>query len=60
MVAISAVHTGALVVAGGLLAFLTYRIVGLGILSRSWFDLGRVWAGTMALAGALGLWSALL
>jgi hypothetical protein len=60
VVAISAVHTGALVVAGGLLAFLTYRIVGLGMLSRSWFDLGRVWAGTMALAGALGLWSALL
>jgi len=59
VVAIAAAHTGALVLAGGLLAFLTYRIVGLGMLSRSWFDLNRLWAGSLALAGALGLWSAL-
>ena len=59
VVAIAAAHTGALILAGGLLALLTYRIVGLGMLSRSWFDLSRVWAGSLALAGALGVWSAL-
>jgi len=59
VVAIAAVHTGALFVGGGLLAWITYRIVGLGVLSRSWFDLSRVWASSLALAGALGLWSAL-
>jgi hypothetical protein len=59
VVAVAAAHTGALVLAGGLLAFLTYRIVGLSILSRSWLDLSRIWASSLALAGALGLWSAL-
>jgi hypothetical protein len=59
VVAIAAAHTGALVLAGGLLAFLTYRIVGLGMVSRSWFDLNRLWAASLALAGALGVWSAL-
>jgi hypothetical protein len=59
VLAVAAAHTGALVVAGGLLAFLTYRILGLQILTRSWFDVGRVWAGSLALAGALGLWTAL-
>ena len=58
-VAVAVAHTGALVIAGGLLAFVTYRVVGLGILTRSWLDLGRLWAGSLALAGALGLWSAL-
>jgi hypothetical protein len=58
VVAIAAAHTGALVLAGGLLAFVTYRVVGLGILTRSWVDLSRVWAASLALAGALGLWSA--
>jgi hypothetical protein len=59
VLAVAAAHTGALVVAGGFLAFLTYRILGLQVLTRSWFDLGRVWAGSLALAGALGLWMAL-
>ena len=59
VVGIAAAHTGALILAGGLLAFLAYHIVGLGMLSRSWFDLSRVWAGSLALAGALGVWSAL-
>jgi hypothetical protein len=59
VVAVAAAHTGALLVAGGLLAFLTYRVVGLGMLTHSGLDLSRVWAGSLAIAGALGLWSAL-
>lgn len=58
VVAVAAAHTGALVIAGGLLAFATYRTLGLEILTRSWLDLSRVWAGSLALAGALGIWSA--
>lgn len=53
------VHTAALVVASGLLAWLAYRVLGLQMLRRWWFDLRRVWAASLALAGALGVWTAL-
>jgi hypothetical protein len=52
-------HTLALVAAGGALAWVVYRTLGLQVLTRWWFDLGRIWAGSLALAGGLGLWSAL-
>jgi hypothetical protein len=52
-------HTAGLVAAGGLLAWVVYRTLGLQVLTRWWLDLGRIWAGSLALAGALGLWSAL-
>ena len=52
-------HTLALFVAGGTLAWAAYRTLGLRIVTRSWLDLRQVWAGSLALAGVLGLWSAL-
>jgi hypothetical protein len=52
-------HTLALVAAGGALAWVAYRALGLQLVARSWLDLGRIWAGSLALAGVLGLWSAL-
>jgi hypothetical protein len=52
-------HTVALVAAGGALALVAYRAVGLRLIARSWLDLGHIWAGSLALAGLLGLWSAL-
>jgi len=53
------VHTLALVAAGGTLAWVVYRTLGVRVLTRWWFDLGQLWAGSLALAGGLGLWSAL-
>jgi hypothetical protein len=57
--AVALIHTAALVAAGGGLAYLVFRVLGLGFLTRSWFDLSRVWAGSLGLAGVLGLWAAL-
>jgi hypothetical protein len=59
VLAVAVAHTAALVAAGGSLAWVAFRFLGLKILTRSWFDLGRIWAGSLALAGALGVWTAL-
>jgi hypothetical protein len=56
--AVAFAHTAALVAASGLLAWAIYRVLGLELLRRSWFDLGRVWAGSLALTGALAVWTA--
>jgi hypothetical protein len=59
VLAVATAHTGALVAAGGLLAFVAYRVLGLELLTRSWFDVSHLWAASLAIAGALGAWSAL-
>ena len=46
-------HGCARIAASGLVAGAVYRALGLGILRRSWFDLRRIWAGSLALVGAL-------
>ena len=51
--AVALAHTAALLAASGLVAWAVYCIVGLEILRRSWFDLRRIWAGSLALVGAL-------
>jgi len=58
-IGVALAHTGALVLAAGGLAWLVFRVLGLKVLTRSWFDLSRLWATSLGLAGALGLWSAL-
>ena len=55
---VAVVHTAALIVASGLVAGAVYRALGLEMLRRSWFDLRRIWAGSLALVGALAVWSA--
>ena len=55
---IAVAHTAALVVAGGGLAWAVFRVLGLEFLTRSWFDLSRMWAISLGLAGALGIWTA--
>ena len=52
-------HTAALMAAGGGLAWVVFRVLGLRFLTRSWFDLSRVWAVSLGLAGGLGVWTAL-
>src|SRR6516162_11840007 len=50
---VSVLHSVAMVAAGGLLAFLVYRYLGLKFLSRSWFNLDATWAFSLVFVGAL-------
>ncbi|WP_026872799.1 hypothetical protein [Inquilinus limosus] len=54
-VLVAAVHSVAMVVAGGAFAWLVYRYLGLKAVSRSWFNLDAVWAGSLVLVGGLSL-----
>jgi hypothetical protein len=52
---VSVLHSVAMMAAGGLLAFLVYRYLGLKFLSRSWLNLDATWAFSLVLVGALSL-----
>jgi hypothetical protein len=52
---VSIVHSGAMIAAGGLCAWLVYRYLGLKFLSGSWFNLDATWAVTLVLVGAISL-----
>jgi hypothetical protein len=52
-VLVSVVHAVAMVAAGGSLAWLVYRYLGLKFVSRSWFNLDATWAFSLILVGAL-------
>jgi hypothetical protein len=54
-VIVSTVHAAALIVAGGLLAWLVYRYLGLRFVARSWFNLDAIWASSLMLVGTLSL-----
>jgi len=44
-----------MIAAGGILAWLVYRYLGLQFVSRSWFNLDATWALSLVLVGALSL-----
>jgi hypothetical protein len=52
---VSVVHVTALVSAGGCLAWLVYRYLGLKFVARSWFNLDAVWATSLILVGAVAV-----
>jgi hypothetical protein len=54
-VLVSVVHSVAMIAAGGSLAWLVYRYLGLKFVSRSWFNLDATWAFSLVLVGALSL-----
>lgn len=54
-VLVSVVHAAAMITAGGCLAWLVYRYLGLKFVSRSWFNLDTVWAASLVLVGAIAL-----
>jgi hypothetical protein len=54
-VLVSVVHATAMIAAGGVLAWLVYRYLGLKLLSRSWFNLDAVWAVSLILVGIVAL-----
>jgi hypothetical protein len=56
---VALVHTAAMVGAGGLVAWAVYRFLGMEVLTRWWFDLNHLWVGSLAVAGALGVYTAL-
>lgn len=54
-VLVSVVHSGAMIAAGGVLAWLVYRYLGLKFVSRSWFNLDATWALSLVLVGVMSL-----
>jgi hypothetical protein len=54
-VVVSIVHAAALIVAGGFLAWLVYRYLGLRFVARSWFNLDVAWASSLMLVGIVSL-----
>ena len=58
-IAVAAVHTLAMMLAGLLMAWAVYRYLGLHFLRRVWFDLDLVWGWSLVIAGTAGLAMAL-
>ena len=56
---VSAVHTLAMIVAGGIVAWIAYRYVGSKFVTKSWFNLDAVWAISLIVVGLVGLLAAL-
>ncbi len=56
---VAAVHTVSMTLAGGVIAVVIYLWLGLRFLSRTWFNLDIVWAISLILVGAFGLYAAL-
>jgi len=54
-VLVAAVHSVAMIAAGGAFAWLVYRYLGLKFVSRSWFNLDAIWACSLVLVGGLSL-----
>lgn len=55
---VAVVHTAAMIVAGGGVAIVVHRWLGLKFLTQSWFDLDVVWALSLIAVGFLGVYSA--
>jgi hypothetical protein len=58
-IAVAAVHTLAMMLAGLAMAWAVYRYLGLHFLRRVWLDLDLVWGWSLVIAGAAGLGMAL-
>jgi hypothetical protein len=54
-VLVSIAHATAMITVGGCAAWLVYRYLGLTYVSRSWFNLETLWAGSLVLVGAIAL-----
>lgn len=56
--AVSFIHTTAMVLAGALMAIVTFEWLGPGFIGRSWFNLDIVWAASLILIGCISLLAA--
>ena len=52
-VLVSVIHSVTMIAAGGFLAWLVYRYLGIKFLSRSWFNLDSTWAFSLISVGTL-------
>jgi hypothetical protein len=52
-VLVALVHSAAMIAAGGFSAWLVYRYLGPGLISRSWFNLDAIWAASLILVGVV-------
>jgi hypothetical protein len=52
---VALVHTGAMMLVGGIIAWTVYRYLGLSLLRRAWFNLDLVWAGCLIVVGSIAL-----
>lgn len=52
---VAAVHTLATLLAALAIAWAVYRYLGLRYVARAWFNLDRVWAGSLVVAGVAGI-----
>jgi hypothetical protein len=52
---VSMTHSMAMIVAGGTMAWLVYRHLGLRLVAGSWFNLEAVWASSLVAVGGLSL-----
>ncbi len=57
--AVALVHTAAMAAAGGGMAVVVHRWLGLRAVTRTWFNLDLLWALSLVLVGGFGIWSAL-
>ncbi|WP_278922673.1 MULTISPECIES: hypothetical protein [Pseudophaeobacter] len=56
--AVAIVHTAAMALSGGILAVGAYTWLGLKFLARTWLNMDTVWALSLLLVGAIGIWTA--
>lgn len=54
-VLVASIHTAAMLIAGGFLAWLVYRYLGVKFVTRSWFNLETVWAASLVVVGTAAL-----
>jgi hypothetical protein len=54
-IAVSGVHTVAMVAAGGAMAWIVYRWAGLKLLRSAWINLESVWAASLILTGLVSV-----
>jgi hypothetical protein len=52
---VAVVHVAAMIAAGGCLAWLAYRYLGLKLVSQSWFNLDAIWSLSLVLVGGIAL-----
>jgi len=57
LMAVSMLHTAAMVASGGAVAWLVYRHLGLQFLRKSWFNLQSLWALSLIVIGSVSLLS---
>ena len=56
---VALIHTLAMSFIGAFLAIIVYFWLGLKFISKTWFNLDAVWAISLILVGAIGLFTAI-